>query len=74
MQSKQSIELLLNYLFNELNDYTYIKIITMDLRTLLMSTTNSNLVGTFSEDKDESKVLNRNENCNFEIFISDTEL
>jgi len=35
---------------------------------------NSNFIGTFSEDKDESKVLDRSKNCNFEIHFTDTEL
>ena len=38
MQSKQSVELLLNYLFSVLNDATYIPIIIMDLRILLGAT------------------------------------
>ena len=74
MKSMQSIKFLLDYLFDELNDRYYYKLIMLDLHELMSSKINSNFLNFFEESAEERRSIDRMQYCNMEVPYSDTEI
>ena len=74
MKSMQSIKYLLDYLFDEVNDRVYYKLIMLDLHELMSSKINSNFSLFFDESSDERKSIDRYSYCNMEIPFFNTEI
>lgn len=74
MKSMQSIKFLLDYLFDEVNNRNYYKLIMLDLHELMSSKINSHFLYFFEESSEERKSVDRSQFCNLEIPYFDIEI
>lgn len=74
MKSMQSIKFLLDYLFEEINSKSYLKLIMLDLHELMSSKINSNFLYFFEESQEERKSVKRYDFCNLEIPFFDIDI
>lgn len=74
MKSMQSIKYLLDYLFDQVNDKYYYKLIMLDLHELMSSKINSSFLSFFEESADERRSIDRTQFCNMEVPYFDTEV